>query len=212
MPAVGGLGDPDSSFHRVGVHAAAFNQHAAIPILRVHNAFGRAAQPFGCLAVVALDADAFCKADAEVERGDQVARLGCLLEPFTGADGILFIAVPAQQQIAEIDMGTGIACLGCDAEQFRGFILVTRDTGAGQIEHAQGTRGAAVIGVHRAAEPHRGLGVVRGQIATFGVDIADQGGGFGITGQARRGAARIRLPARLRSTPLPFISAKPHRA
>ncbi len=86
---VGGALDPGAALLGIGVHAAALDQHAAIPVLRVHHAVGGAAQPFGRLAVVALDADAFGQADAEIERRDQVAGRRRLLEPLARVDRVV---------------------------------------------------------------------------------------------------------------------------
>ena len=46
MPTSRGPGDPAASLLRIGVDAAAFDQHAAIPVLRVHHTIGGTAQPF----------------------------------------------------------------------------------------------------------------------------------------------------------------------
>ncbi len=101
------LGDPEPAFLRVGVHASTFDEHAAVPVLRIDDAICRPAEPFGGLAVVTLNADAFGQANAEVEGGDEVAGFSRLLEPLAGADLILLVAVPAQQQVSEIDVGAG---------------------------------------------------------------------------------------------------------
>ncbi|OIQ72013.1 hypothetical protein GALL_463690 [mine drainage metagenome] len=159
----GGLGDPDAAFFGVGVHAAAFDQHAAVPILCVDHAVGGAAQPFGGLSVIAFDAHTLREADAEVEGGDQVARCSGLFEPGAGADLVLFVAMPAQQQVAQIDIGAGIARLCGHTEQLGGFFLVALHTRARQIQHAQRPGGAFVASVRPAAEPHRGFRIVRRQ-------------------------------------------------
>ena len=56
--------DPAAPVHRVLVEATPFQQHPAIPVLRVDDAVGGAAQPLGRLAFVALHADALGQADA----------------------------------------------------------------------------------------------------------------------------------------------------
>jgi hypothetical protein len=187
----GRLGDPDAAFPRVGFDAPALDQHAPVPVLCVDHAVRCPPEPFGCLAVVALDAEAFGQTNTEIECRDQVARGSCLLEPFACADLVLFVAVAAQQQVSEIDMGTGVAALCGNAEQFGGFVLVAWDSGAGKIEHAQRTRAAAVIGVGGAPEPRGRLGVIRWQVTTLGIDIADQRGRLRIASQG--GAAQPRL-------------------
>ena len=80
-------------------------------------------------------------------------------------------------------MGAGIPALCCDAEQTSSFFLIARNAGSGEVEHSKSTRGALVVGIRGAAEPHRRLGVIRRQRAAFGVEVAHQCGGFRVAGQ-----------------------------
>jgi hypothetical protein len=66
-------GNPDASLLGVALHAAAFDQHAAVPILCVNDAVGRPAQPLRGFLLVPFDTDTFGQTNAEVERGDQIA-------------------------------------------------------------------------------------------------------------------------------------------
>ena len=91
----------------------------------------------GRLAVVAFDADALGQADAEIERRDQIAGRGRLLEPLAGAHGVVRAAAALQQQVGEVDPRARVARLRRDAEPARRFLGVARHAGAGQVQQAQ---------------------------------------------------------------------------
>ena len=191
---IGGALHPAAPLLRIGVHATAFDQHAAVPVLGVHHAIGGAAQPLRRLPVVALHADPFGQADAEIERRHQVARGGRLLEPLARADRVLGSPPwPLQQQVGKVDPRRLVTRLGGDAEPVRRLLGVARHAGAGQVQHAEGTRAAAMAGFRRAAEPHRRLGVVRRQLAALGVEVADRRRRLRIARERRAAQPRFAL-------------------
>ena len=95
-PDIRGGGYPGTSLLGVLFHAAAFDQHAAVPILRVDHAVRCSTQPLRGFLVVPFHANTFGQTDAEVERGDQVTGFRRLLEPFPCVDRILQIAMALQ--------------------------------------------------------------------------------------------------------------------
>ena len=198
---------------RIGVHAAPFDQHAAVPVLRVHHAIGGAAQPFGRLAVVALDADAFGQADAEIERRHQVAGGGGLLEPLAGADRVVGAALAA----AAAGWRDRPAPSGRPPRPRRGTswppprrpAARRRRSGAACPAPAPPPRwpASAARRNHIAASA-----IVRRQLAALGVEVADHRRRLRDRRPARRGAARTRLRPDWPATVRPSISAMPQRA
>ena len=184
--ALGGARDPALPFGRVGIEAAPLDQHPSVPVLGVDDSVGGAAEPEQGTPVVALDADAFGEADAEIERADQVAGARRTLE---GGAGQHLVAVgagaAADHEIGEIEHAGRIAALGGPTEPARRLVRVAADAGAGQRQEAERAARRGVAARGGATVPERRLGVVRRQFAAARIEVADQGGGFRVAAERR---------------------------
>ena len=99
----GGAGDPDARGLGIGRDAAPVGQHPAIHVLRLRHAFGSAAQPMRRLLRIGLDPDALVETEPEIERGDEVAGGGSLLEPMRDPCRVLRTPGAVEHEIGEVD-------------------------------------------------------------------------------------------------------------
>ena len=140
--------------------------------MRVDHVFRRPAQPDRSFIIIALNAQAFSKADAVIIRGNRVAAHRRLFEPLAGADRILGGGIALHHQSGQVVLGLFLACLGRAAQPDRRLGRVAMHPGAGQIQQAQRAGRRLVAAFRRTAIPHGRFGIVGGQIATAGVKIA----------------------------------------
>ena len=112
-PCVGGARQPGTAFDSICGDAAAFDQHAPIPVLGSRDALCRPAKPQRSLGVITLDPDAFGETDGEVEGGNEVPCLGGALEPMTRLGLILRLAAAAEHEVRKVGFGRLVAEVGC---------------------------------------------------------------------------------------------------
>ena len=126
--------DPGARCFRIRRDAVPVGQHPAVHVLRLRHALGGAAQPVRRLLRIGLDTDALVEAEPEVERGDQIAGGGSLLEPMRNLCRVLGIPSAVEHEIGEVDLRSPVAGFARDPQPACRLVGVRRHSGAGQIQ------------------------------------------------------------------------------
>src|SRR5208337_3607465 len=133
-------------------------------------------QPEGGALVVTWHTDALGEADRIVERTNQIALLGCPLEPFMHGWRLMCEGgySACLQQRREISSSARIAGLCRALEPGGRLVRIPGHARPGEVEHAESSCGGFVSALGRGAEPVRRLYIVRRQGATAGIAVAQE--------------------------------------
>ena len=82
-------------------------------------------------------------------------------------------ATPGQDEVCQIRLGSLVALLRRVLQPMDGLLGIECYPGPGGIKLSQHTRSGRVSLLSRTPQPDRGLGVIRWQFATSGIEMAD---------------------------------------
>src|SRR5262245_63444089 len=99
---VRGARHPGAGFDCIYGNAAAFEQHAAVPVLGCRDSLRGTAKPLRSFGVVTLHADAFSETDGKIEGSNEIACFGRALEPMARLGLLLGRAAPLEHEVRKI--------------------------------------------------------------------------------------------------------------